>query len=160
MVILSRKVLAVAVIAAVAPWFGAQAAMAQADKPVGGDAWRFAPPPAPAPTASSEPVPVPAASMPVKNDVVSQTDTKPPVAEPSPPPAPVENHAPVPAASQAPAPAASVETKAPPPQAAAKPAPVRLAVGAGKGNEDARSCLELAVNTEIIKCAEKYRHKR
>jgi hypothetical protein len=40
------------------------------------------------------------------------------------------------------------------------PAPVRVASGGGsRTHEDARSCLELANNTEISKCAEKYRQK-
>lgn len=67
-----------------------------------------------------------------------------PAAEPAPSDAPV--------ATAAPAEPAPPSEMAPPAQA--QPSPARRVARAGR---DARHCLDLATNAEIIKCAEKYR---
>jgi len=55
----------------------------------------------------------------------------------------------------APADMAPAET-APQAQAQQRP-PLRRVARAGRDGRDARHCLDLLINTEIIKCAEKYR---
>ena len=52
-------------------------------------------------------------------------------------------------------PAASPETSKPAAQEAGKPKPMARKHGPKRG-EDARQCLDLPSNTEIIKCAEEY----
>jgi hypothetical protein len=52
-------------------------------------------------------------------------------------------------------PAASPETKKPEAQEPAKPKPMARKHGPKHG-EDARHCLDLPSNTDIIKCAEEY----
>lgn len=54
---------------------------------------------------------------------------------------------------------AAAPAAAAPAKAEAKPMPVKQAAGPKKPrrwNEDARHCLELTSNTEIIKCAEEF----
>jgi hypothetical protein len=98
-----------------------------------------APAPTPAPTPAPAPAPAPA---PVK-----------PAAAPAPAPikaapAPAPVAAPV---KPAPAPAPTIAAVAPAPKPA--PAPVRRS----RAHEDARECLDLPTNAEIIRCAEKFR---
>lgn len=52
-------------------------------------------------------------------------------------------------------PGAAPETQKPAAQEAAKPKPMARKHGPKRG-EDARQCLDLPSNTEIIKCAEEY----
>lgn len=79
---------------------------------------------------------------------------------------PAEMPAAEPAPSAAATPAATPSTAAPadmapaeaaPMAQAQQPAPVRRVARAGRPGRDARHCLDLATNSEIIKCAEKYR---
>lgn len=55
------------------------------------------------------------------------------------------------------APADMAPAEAAPMAQAQQPAPVRRVARAGRPGRDARHCLDLATNAEIIKCAEKYR---
>ncbi len=71
---------------------------------------------------------------------------------------PAAKAAAAPAAKTADKPAAAAKTK-PAGKAAATPAAKAAARKGGRSRDtrDARGCLKLATNTEIIKCAEKYR---
>ena len=55
------------------------------------------------------------------------------------------------------APADTASAEAAPMAQAQQPSPVRRVARAGRSGRDARQCLDLLINTEIIKCAEKYR---
>jgi hypothetical protein len=76
----------------------------------------------------------------------------------APAPAPATKAAAAPAAKTADKPAAAAATK-PTGKPAAAPAAKAAARKGGHSRDtrDARACLKLATNTEIIKCAEKYR---
>lgn len=66
-----------------------------------------------------------------------------------------------PASAQAPAaPQASPPSSAPPAAPQTDAQPPNRAARDGSGDADARHCLDLAANNEIIACAEKYRSHR
>jgi hypothetical protein len=66
-----------------------------------------------------------------------------------------------PATAQAPAaPQPPLPANAPSPAPPAEPKPPVIAQGDASGGADARHCLDLATNLEVIACAEKYRSRK